>query len=99
MAYSAIGKPDKVKVVAKFLGVDFKDSDPANVIGNKVADNIRSFMRLMDVKSIKDYGISREDLINICDIVMADNCFPFIPSPLDREGVREILAKVYDTYQ
>jgi len=99
MAYSAIGKPDKVKMVADYLDISYDKDDSDKVVGQKVADGIREFMRMMDVKSIKDYGISRKDLIDICDIVMEDNCFPFIPTPLTRDEVREILGKVYDTYQ
>jgi alcohol dehydrogenase class IV len=99
MAYSAIGKPDKVKVVANYLGCRYDENDPPNVLGQKVAENIRQFMRKLNVKSIKDYGIARQDLVNIVDLVMADNCFPFIPSPLTRDEVKVILGRVYDTYQ
>ena len=99
MAYSAKGKPDKVAMVADYLGIPYEKDDSPEVLGNKVADGIRAFMRKMDVQSIKEYGIKREDLIEICDLVMADNCFPFIPTPLNRDEVREILGRVYDTYQ
>lgn len=99
MAYSAKGKPDKVRMIADFLNVAYSPSDSDAVVGQKVADGIRAFMRLMDVKSIKDYGYKREDLVDICDMVMADNCFPFIPTPLNRDEVRDILGRIYDTYQ
>jgi len=100
MAYSAIGKFEEVKGVADALGVEYSDSDSPEELGKKVADNMRTFMKKMNIKSIADYGIKREDMLgDLVDMVMADNCFPFIPSPLNRDQVKEILAKVYDSYK
>ncbi|NLK00169.1 MAG: iron-containing alcohol dehydrogenase [Clostridia bacterium] len=100
MAYAAIGKFDEVKGVADALGVEYGDNESPEELGKKVADNMRAFMKKMNIKSIADYGIKREDMLgDLVDMVMEDNCFPFIPSPLNRDQVREIIAKVYDTYK
>lgn len=99
MAYAAQGKPEKVRMIADFLNIPYEKDSSNTVLGQKVADGIRAFMRLLNVKSIKDYGISREDLVGIVDMVMADNCFPFIPTPLTRPEVKVILGKIYETYQ
>ncbi len=99
MAFAAINKSDEVKGVADALGVQYSKDEPAVEIGKKVADNMRAFMRKMKIKSIADYGISREQMLGIVDMVMADNCFPFIPSPLNRDETLEILGKMYDSYK
>ncbi|TEB16406.1 NAD-dependent methanol dehydrogenase [Pelotomaculum sp. FP] len=99
MAFAAIGKFEEVKGVADALGVEYSDSDSPQVLGKKVADNMRAFMKSMDIKSIADYGITKEQLVGIADMIMADNCWPFIPSPLTKAELEEILVKVYDNYK
>ena len=99
MRYSAQAVPDRVKKVAEALGLEMKDNITNEELGDLVADSIRDFMRKLEVKSIKDYGFSREDTVGIYDMVVEDNCFPFIPSELNENGVKEFLGRVYDTYQ
>ena len=99
MAYSAESKFEEVKEVADALNVEYSDSETPAEIGKKVADTMRAFMRKMKIKGISEYGITKEKLVGIADMVMADNCFPFIPSPLNKAQVEEFLGKVYDAYE
>lgn len=99
MAYAAIWKPEKVKMIARFLEIPYEETDTPEQVGQKVADGIRAFMRKLDVKSLKDYGVKRDEFVNISGLVMRDNCIPFLPHPLTEDEVKVILGKVYDTYQ
>lgn len=99
MRYSAQAVPDRVKKVAEAMGLEMEEGISNEKLGDLVADGIRAFMRKLEVKSIKDYGFSREDTIGIYDMVVEDNCFPFIPSELNEASVKEFLGRVYDTYQ
>lgn len=98
MAYAAKGKFEEVKGVADALGVEYTSDITPEELGKKVADNMRSFMREMGIKSIKDYGITKDQMVGIADMVMADNCFPFIPTPLDKPELEVILGKMYEAY-
>jgi len=99
MRYSAQSVPDRVKTVADALGLSYADDISNDELGDIVADAMRDFMRKLEVRSIKDYGFTREDTISISGMVMEDNCFPFIPSPLNEGAVKDFLGRVYDTYQ
>lgn len=99
MAYAALGKFEEVKGVADALGVLYAADITPEELGKKVADNMRLFMKKMGIKSIADYNITKDQMVAIADMVMADNCFPFIPTPLKKEEVEVILAKMYDSYK
>ena len=53
-------------------------------------------MKRINVKPMTEYGITREGLIGIADIVMADNCWPVIPTPLTKEELEEMLGEIFD---
>jgi alcohol dehydrogenase class IV len=99
MRYSAQAAPERVKLVADAMGLTYPADITGEALGDLVADAIHAFMRKLEVRSIKDYGFTREDTVGISGMVMQDNCFPFIPSPLNEESVKKVLGRIYDTYQ
>lgn len=99
MAYAAETESDKVKMVADAMGISYPEDVTPKQIGTIVADAISDLMRTLELKPMSEYGITREALIGIADIVMKDNCWPVIPRPLDKGQLEELLGYVYDSYQ
>ena len=99
MEYAAVSEPEKVKLVADYMGLDYPEDISNEGIGKLVSDAISAFMKRIHVKPMSAYGITREGLIDIADIVMADNCWPVIPRELTKPELEELLGKVYDSYQ
>lgn len=100
IAYATKGRFDQIQKIANVLNFKFDDNDSLEVKGEKFADFIRDFYNSLEgvkIKTPKDYGITREEFLDIVDDVMQDNCFPFMPMPLNRDEVIEFLGKVYDT--
>lgn len=99
MAYCAKDRYDKVQGVADALGVVYEPGEPHELLGKKVADSMRNLMRKIGVKPMADYDISKEQLVGIADMILADNCFPYIPTPMTKPDVEKFLAQVYDAYK
>lgn len=99
MEYAAVSEPDKVKLVADYMGLTYPEDISNEGIGKLVSEAISDLMKRIHVKPMSEYGITREGLIDIADIVMADNCWPVIPRELTKPELEELLGKVYDSYQ
>ncbi len=99
MAYAAKDRFEEVKIVADALGVDYGPGDPPAVVGKKVADDMRAFMKSMNIPSIKDQGIKREELLGCADFVLENLNFLNLPTPMTRAEVESFLASLYDAYQ
>jgi alcohol dehydrogenase len=92
-------KTKEVKIIADALGVEYDDKTAPGELGKKVADTMRAFMRKMNIKGFTDYGLTKDQLVGIADMVLADNCFPYIPIELNKKDVEAFLARVYDAYK
>jgi alcohol dehydrogenase class IV len=99
MEYSAISEPEKVKMVADYMGLKYPENISNERIGKLVSEAISDFMHVVHIKPMSEYGIDRDGLIGIADIVMEDNCWPVIPRELTKPELEELLGKVYDSYQ
>ena len=99
MKYSAISKPDKVKAIGQAMGLSFDQNETPDQIGDKVSEACISLMKRVKIPSFKERGESRDDILGLIDLVMTDVGFVFLPSPLTREEVLDILGALYDDYQ
>ena len=99
MVYCAGLFPERVRMIADAMGLSYNASISAEGIGKLVADHIRSIMRHLQIKSLKESGITREDIINISNMIMTDFCYPIIPTKLTEGEIKEFLGRVYDSYQ
>ena len=64
-----------------------------------VADKIRDMMRSMNVKSPKELGYSREEFLALWEATMTNHLASYCPVHITEDVAKELLAKVYDTYQ
>ncbi len=99
MEYAAVTEGDKVKMVADFMGLDYPEDISNEGIGKLVSEAISAFMKKIKVQPMSEYGITREALIDIADIVMQDNCWPVIPRQLTKPELERLLGRVDDSYQ
>ncbi|MBU3215790.1 iron-containing alcohol dehydrogenase [Clostridium estertheticum] len=99
MKYAADFKADKVKVVGEAMGISFSGNETDIEIGDVVAAEMREFVKKVGIKSLKELGIVREELIEIAEMVLADACYNFVPKQLTKEEVQVILGNMYDNYK
>ncbi|MTI59947.1 MAG: iron-containing alcohol dehydrogenase [Firmicutes bacterium] len=99
MKYTAEIKADKVKVVGKAMGINFAGNETGIEIGEKVAAEMRKFIKKVNIESFKELGVDREELIGTVEMVFNDACYQFVPRELSKDGVKTILAAMYDNYQ
>lgn len=99
MKYVSDIKADKVKVVGEAMGISFNGKETDLEIGEIVAAEIRKLSKKIGIKSLEELGISKEDLISIADMVLADACYNFVPKQLTKEEVQVILGAMYDNYK
>lgn len=99
LAFVADAVPERVKMVADAMGIVYNPYITPVELGRLVADSIREFMRKLDIRSIKSYGFSRQEVMSVSDLVVQDVCFPIIPKPMTEADVKEFLGRVYDSYQ
>lgn len=98
MAYCAEVVPDRVKMVADAMELKYAANISNSDLGLMVADGIRDLMKSLGVKSMADYGITRQQLIDIAEAVTQDNNFDLAPSKLTKAEVEMYLGKMYDKY-
>ena len=96
MKYAAVSEGEKVKMVADYMGLKYDEDISDEGIGQLVCDEINALMKRINVKPMTAYGITREGLIGIADIVMADNCWPVIPRELTKPELEEMLGEIFD---
>ncbi|MCR4431073.1 MAG: iron-containing alcohol dehydrogenase [Tepidanaerobacteraceae bacterium] len=98
MKYAAGIDASKVKIVGEAMGISFAGNESSEEIGEIVAEAIRKFSKSIKIKSLKQLGISKEDLLGIADMIFKDPCYAFVPRELARQEVVEILRNMYENY-
>lgn len=99
MIYAAQVVPEKVKIVATAMGLALKEDATPSEIGEETASAIRSYLKRLEIASLKEAGLRREDLLSLAGMVRTDPTYQFVPKDLSEEEVKEILGNIYDRYQ
>lgn len=98
MKYAAGIDPSKVKIVGESMGIIFSGEETEDEIGEMTAKAIRQFIKKLNIRSLKDFGISKEELIDIAPMVFEDPCYNFVPRELTKDQVVNILVDMYENY-
>jgi alcohol dehydrogenase class IV len=98
MKYAAEIDSSKVKIVGESMGIIFNGEETEGEIGEIVADTIRKFIKKLKIESLKEFGISKEELVDIAPMVFEDPCYNFVPKELTKDQVVNILINMYDNY-
>ena len=99
MALVAPAAPDKIRTIASAMGLQYSESDSSEAIGQKVADEIRSMMRDMNMKSLRDTGYSKEEIVGLYPDVVGSHLSNHCPVKITDDVAKKLLSDVYDTYQ
>ncbi len=99
MKISGPAVPEKMRVIADALGISLKGSETGEDLGNLVADKIREMMRAVNVKSLKEMGYSREDVLSFVPDVVSSHLCNHCAVKITDEVAYSVLADIYDSYQ
>lgn len=90
---------DKVKcVLEEVFKINVEDGTDAKVLGEIIKDAIRNFEKEIALPTLKDYGATREQIMNSKDLVLADGLFRIGRAPMSDEALVELLTKICDYY-
>ncbi|MBM7542324.1 iron-containing alcohol dehydrogenase [Amphibacillus cookii] len=98
LKYSAKVRPDKVQLIGEAMGLSFKGTEGDDEIGEIVAGAIRELIKNIGIPSIKDLGISKDELVTLARKVTEDACFQYVPREPSKEELTGILETIYECY-
>ncbi|MGI6217107.1 MAG: iron-containing alcohol dehydrogenase [Coriobacteriales bacterium] len=91
---------DAVRDIAECIGIKIPAGLSSDYVAHWVSDWMRDLMKRLEVPSLKDRGITREQTVGIAQAAI-DHC-PFLgatPGGLTVEQMQEFCGNVYDNYQ
>lgn len=91
--------PEKMAVIAAAMGLELTGRESGAELGTLVADAIRKLMRSVNMKSLREMGYSREQILSFVPDVVANHLSSFCPVEVTPQVAEKLLAAVYDTYQ
>lgn len=98
MALVAPAVPDRMRTIAGAMDLPLTGSETGVELGKLVADGIRDIMRKADMRSLKDMGYSREEVLGFVPDVLSSHLSQNCPVGIDEKTAAGLLAAVYDTY-
>ena len=90
--------PERMRIMADAMGIKQNGGESGEQLGNAVADEIRVLMRRTGIKSLKDMGHTRQEVLDLTPDVTASFLSWNCPVKIDEETAAKLLAAVYDTY-
>jgi len=90
--------PERMRVIAMSMGIALRGGETGEELGALVADGIRSLMRRIGIKSLKEMGYSRDQIISFAPEVVSNVLSTLCPAKIDEEAAKKLLAAVYDNY-
>ncbi len=95
--------PEKVRVLAEALGLDLDENVSPSELGEAIAQRVIEFNREIGVKSLKEMGVKREDLVGHLkhgEAVLNDfNYERYHRNPKPAEFWTDKIVEAYDIYQ
>lgn len=88
--YLCAAAPEKVKKVARAMGVDVSGLDPVTA-GNTVADALAAFVKSVGCPSMKDLNYTEEQLERIAELTPMDVVSYLCPRRVTREEILDLL--------
>lgn len=98
MALVAPAMQEPMRVIANAMEISLTGNETGDELGKLVADSIRGMMRAMDMKSLKEIGFTRKQIIDLAPHVVDNHLSSYCPVEITQKTAQELLARVYDSY-
>ncbi|WP_207654403.1 iron-containing alcohol dehydrogenase [Lacrimispora amygdalina] len=89
-------RPEIYRKVAEIFELEISSDEE---LPTKLADAVRSFNRRIGIPSMKDLGITREQVLSTVNYALSEMMRMGCIVPQDEAIITDMMAKVYDTYQ
>lgn len=99
LEYAAPAVPKEIRMVAEAMRIPLRGDESGEELGRLCAEQIRALMRRLEVKSLKDMGYSREEVLQIAEEGATSHLSTYCPVPVTREAALEMAGRMYDEYQ
>ena len=91
--------PGLIREISEALEIPYSSKDGDLLIGQRCGDKLRTMMHEMEMKSLKEMGFARDDMIPVSNETLTSHLTEFSPIPSDEKLALEIAYSVYDNYQ
>ena len=95
---TASSRPEEFRKVASWIGDDLSGVEDSK-LGEAVAQSVRSFIRRLGIKSLKEMGYTREQIVSCSEYAVTEGmrfaCLVKIPD----SDIPQMFGRVYDCYQ
>ena len=96
--------PEEIKKIADAMRVELTGKETNLEVAVKIGQVIRQMMRACKVKSLKDYGATRQQVVDGAPLVVAarhlwPKCPVYVDKELTVEDAAKFLGDIYDNYQ
>lgn len=99
VTYAADVIPDRVKKIAAALGLEVSEDMSGEEAAALAAEKIRSLMRAVGIRSLKEQGISREQAVACAKGAVEKNWFVICAlKPIDIPAMEQLIGQMYDNY-
>lgn len=99
VTYAADVIPDRVKKIAAALGLEVSEDISGEKAAALAAEKIRSLMRAVGIRSLKEQGISREEAVACAKGAVEKNWFVICAlKPIDIPAMEQLIGQMYDNY-
>ena len=95
--------PEEIKKIADAMRVELTGKETNLEVAVKIGQVIRQMMRACKVKSLKDYGATRQQVVDGAPLVVAarhlwPKCPVYVDKELTVEDAAKFLGDIYDNY-
>lgn len=92
--------PEKVTGIARAMKLCLPEGMEGREAAEAAAEELRKRMKKMGIKSLKEYGLKREDVIACAKGAVENNWFVICaPKQVDERVMAEYLGQMYDHYE
>ena len=91
--------PDKLVLIGEAMGLSFTGSESPVQLGERVADAVRELMRSCCIKSPREMGFTREQVVSGAPLAFSSGLRFNCPVDITPELAQSAMEGVYDHYQ
>ena len=99
LEYAAPAVPKEMKMVAEAMRIPLRGDESGEELGHLCADAVWTLMRKLEVKSLKEMGFTREEVLKIAEEGAGSHLSTYCPVPVTKEAALMMAGRMYDNYQ